>query len=315
MCLCSHRRKTRTSLTPDAVPTGSLDHRRCPGLAREERAAEKASRISGRPVEAVVPLTPNDFEAGGAWLRSSRNSVASPAAGGAISPSCTAHISTGTDGQRIRRKEIPFTIENMDVLDTPEVRDVLACLGAVDSAADAASLLRVAALPRFQIDPEKFRAAMRALPRDPQGQAAPLAVLLGQIEGGPAVLDTLRKVRESMDSTGAKTLATCDLLVTTFGFDRSSPPLRALLKFVGDWEAKPLTKTGGVGEFLEYLRYFREARGAVCLQSDEPDAVRLMTAHSAKGLEFPHVFIIRATSNSFPSSYKESLIRLPAGPP
>ena len=199
----------------------------------------------------------------------------------------------------------------MDVLDTPEVRDVLACLGAVDSTADAASLLRVAALPRFQIDPEKFRAAMRALPRDPQGQSAPLAVLLGQIEGGPAVLDTVRKVREAMNSSGAKTLATLDLLVTTFGFDRTSPPLRALLKFVGDWEAKPLTKTGGVGEFLEYLRYFREARGAVCLQSDEPDAVRLMTAHSAKGLEFPHVFIIRATSNSFPSAYKESLIDFP----
>ena len=44
---------------------------------------------------------------------------------------------------------IPFAIENMDVLDTPEVRDVLACVGAVDSEADAASLLRVAALPQF----------------------------------------------------------------------------------------------------------------------------------------------------------------------
>jgi DNA helicase-2/ATP-dependent DNA helicase PcrA len=36
-----------------------------------------------------------------------------------------------------------------------------------------------------------------------------------------------------------------------------------------------------------------------------------MTAHVAKGLEFNHVFIIRANSNSFPSSYKEPLVDFP----
>jgi superfamily I DNA/RNA helicase len=292
-------------------PAGSLDYRRTPlRSAREERAAVEGKPLSGGPVE-IVPLSGRDFEATDivAVIQEQRRQFRCRWKDFAVL--YRSHFHRDEIAKELGEKEIPFSIENMDVLDTPEVRDVLACLGAVDSTADAASLLRVAALPRFQIDPEKFRAAMRALPRDPQGQSTPLAVLLGQIEGGPAVLETLRKVREAMNSTGAKSLATLDLLVTTFGFDRTSPPLRALLTFVGDWEAKPLTKTGGVGEFLEYLRYFREARGAVCLQSDEPDAVRLMTAHSAKGLEFPHVFIIRATSGSFPSAYKESLIDFP----
>jgi DNA helicase-2/ATP-dependent DNA helicase PcrA len=66
-----------------------------------------------------------------------------------------------------------------------------------------------------------------------------------------------------------------------------------------------------VGEFLEYLQYFREARGAVPLQSDDVDAVRLMTAHAAKGLEFAHVFIIRAMSGSFPATYRETLVEFP----
>jgi len=293
-------------------PASSLDYRRTPlRSAREERAAEEAKPLSGEPVE-IVPLSARDFEATDIVAVIQEQRRQSRCRWKDFAVLYRSHFHRDEIAKELGEKEIPFSIENMDVLDTPEVRDVLACLGAVDSTADAASLLRVAALPRFQIDPEKFRAAMRALPRDAsQGPPAPLAVLLGQIEGGPAVLDTLRKVREAMNSSGAKTLATLHLLVTTFGFDRTSPPLRALQKFVGDWEAKPLTKTGGVGEFLEYLRYFREARGAVCLQSDEPDAVRLMTAHSAKGLEFPHVFIIRATSNSFPSSYKESLIDFP----
>jgi ATP-dependent exoDNAse (exonuclease V) beta subunit len=46
------------------------------------------------------------------------------------------------------------------------------------------------------------------------------------------------------------------------------------------------------------------------LSSDE-NAVRLMTAHVAKGLEFEHVFILRANSNSFPCSYKEPLVSFP----
>ena len=214
--------------------------------------------------------------------------------------------------RELGEKGIPFTIENMDVVDTPEVRDVLACLGAMDSTADSASLLRVAALPQFRIDPEKFRAALRAVPREArQGAPITLAVLLREVEGGSAVLDTLHKVREQVASSGAKSLGALELLVQTFRLDPDSAPLRALLKFVRDWEKKPLTKTGEIGELLEYLQYFQEARGAICLQSEEQDAVRLMTAHTAKGLEFPHVFIIRATSQSFPAQYKEALVEFP----
>src|SRR5579859_4483032 len=36
-----------------------------------------------------------------------------------------------------------------------------------------------------------------------------------------------------------------------------------------------------------------------------------MTPHAAKGLEFNHVFIIRAVSPSFPASFKESLVEFP----
>ena len=45
--------------------------------------------------------------------------------------------------------------------------------------------------------------------------------------------------------------------------------------------------------------------------NESENAVRLMTVHGAKGLEFPHVFILRANSNSFPCSYKETLVAFP----
>src|SRR6185312_8349114 len=43
----------------------------------------------------------------------------------------------------LARNGIPFSIEGLDVLDTPEVRDLLACLGAVISDADSGALFRV----------------------------------------------------------------------------------------------------------------------------------------------------------------------------
>jgi DNA helicase-2/ATP-dependent DNA helicase PcrA len=84
-----------------------------------------------------------------------------------------------------------------------------------------------------------------------------------------------------------------------------------MIDFVTRWQSKPITKTGALPELLDYLEYFREARGTIPLPPQDEDAVRLMTAHAAKGLEFDHVFIIRANSNSFPSSYKEPLVEFP----
>jgi superfamily I DNA/RNA helicase/RecB family exonuclease len=290
-----------------------LTYKRSPlRSAREERALEGGKELRGDPVE-IVPLSGRDYEATDivAVIQEQRRQHRCRWKDFAIL--YRSHFHRDEIAKELGEKGVPFSIENMDVLDTPEVRDLLACIGAVDSTADAASLLRVAALPQFRIDPEKFRAAIRAIPRDQrQGPPTTLAVLLGQIESGPAVLSTLRKMREDLGA-GARASAVVEAAIRTFRLDRDSPPLGAVVKFVADWETKPLTKTGGVGEFLEYLRFFREAKGVVCLQSEEPDAVRLMTAHSAKGLEFAHVFVIRAASASFPSAYKEPLIDFPQG--
>jgi DNA helicase II / ATP-dependent DNA helicase PcrA len=206
---------------------------------------------------------------------------------------------------------IPFAIENMDVVDTPEARDLFACLGAVVSVNDSASLFRVASFPQFAIDPEKLRAGIRAIPRDERKSG--VASVLAKIENGPAVLNILQQVRDEVTRAATMSSGVLNIIIRNFGLNRTSPAIIAVLDFVKRWEDKPkaITKTGDIAEFIDYLQYFRTAGGVIPISTGAENAVRLMTAHVAKGLEFNHAFIIRANSNSFPSSYKEPLVDFP----
>ena len=169
----------------------------------------------------------------------------------------------------------------MNVLDTTEARDLLACAGAVLSSADGASLFRVSALPQWSVDPEKLRALVRAIPRDPPPNA--MYEVMKKVEGGAEVVAAIQSAREQIESTQASAHAALCIIAQKFQIDRSAPPVTAILEFAHLWESKPLTKTKTLGEFLEYLQYFREAGGAVCAPPITQDAVRLMTAHGAKG--------------------------------
>jgi DNA helicase II / ATP-dependent DNA helicase PcrA len=224
------------------------------------------------------------------------------------------HVNRDEVVRQLAEREIPFSIENMDVSDTPDVRDLFACVAAVVDLGSDASLFRVAALPQFDVDPEQLRTKLRAIAKDSRdGKVIPLASVLDEVAGGRAVLDSVRQVREEVSRKKAKAHAAMRLIANQFRLNPNSAVLQAALKFVAEWEKKPTTETQELGEWIEYLNYFREAGGVIPIASnDDEDAVRLMTAHGVKGLEFPHVFILRATSPSFPSSFRERLVELPA---
>jgi DNA helicase-2/ATP-dependent DNA helicase PcrA len=285
----------------------SMQYKRSPLVsAREEEARQSNKPLSSIPVEAVV-LTAKENESSD--IAASILEKRKQCKWKDIAVLYRSHSHRDELALELADQGIPFSIENLDVLDTAEARDLFACLGAVVSEADGASLLRVAALPRFAIDSKKLREAIRQLPRNAEN--AGVALALRQVEGGAAVLESLRAAREQISAANAKCRESLELIAGCLGIQRS-PVIAAILDFASRWEKKKTTTTGQLAEFLDYFEYFREARGAVFLPSNEnEDAVRLMTAHSAKGLEFCHVFIIRATTNSFPCSYKEPLVEFP----
>ena len=86
--------------------------------------------------------------------------------------------------------------------------------------------------------------------------------------------------------------------------------LDRFVTFVKEWERKSEKKQ--LRDFIEYLAYFHEAGGDICLEEEiADDAVQLMTVHAAKGLEFPHVFILRLSRNDFPSGARKVVFEFP----
>ena len=68
--------------------------------------------------------------------------------------------------QHLAEHEIPFSIENMDVSDTPEVRDLFACVAAVVDLGSDASSVSSCGVAEFEVDPEELRTALRAIAKE-----------------------------------------------------------------------------------------------------------------------------------------------------
>ncbi len=209
--------------------------------------------------------------------------------------------------KELAERNIPFSIEGLDVLDSPEVRDLLACLSAAVNPKDAANLFRVAALPQFGIDPLELKAAMRSVRRDDLD----LQKTLGKLAKGAAVLADVDRVHSEVEHEDVTALNALHIVIRQFAL-RPSPATQTFIEFVERWQKSVVTETGRAPEFLEYLDYFRQAKGSsIPLPPSPEDGVRLMTAHAAKGLEFAQVAILRGSSTSFPCPYKEPLVDFP----
>jgi DNA helicase-2/ATP-dependent DNA helicase PcrA len=296
-----------------AAEPAALAYRRTPlESAREEEAREEGKTLAAFPVEAVsfaakdaeAPDVARIIEDTQRRLRRKWKDF------GVLYRS---HVHRDQVVEQLADREIPFSIENMDVSDTPEVRDLFACVAVVVDLSSDPSLFRVAALPQFDVNPEQLRDALRAIAQESkEGGVVPLSSVLDTVSGGPAVLETIRQAREEVGRKKAKARAALEIIGKHFRLDLRSAILQAALKFSADWEQKATTRTKELGEWIEYLDYFRQAGGVIPMASnDNEDAVRLMTAHGAKGLEFSHVFILRATRGSFPASYRETLVEFP----
>ena len=220
----------------------------------------------------------------------------------------------------LSRRNIPFVISRLSILEHPLVRDVLAYLRMIATPFDDIACARVLAAPAWHMRAEDLlRLAERAAKK--RGTAlydvleAPQSEL--PFDPSPAALGELLEFvteqrrtlkRRTAREISADLIEWLEIPQRAVGHDRKY--VSQLSQFIKDWE--PKSETRGVAEFLEYLDYFEQAGGTVSLEDDAPrNAVQLMTVHGAKGLEFPHVFLMRVNNRAFPATERSRVFEFP----
>jgi DNA helicase-2/ATP-dependent DNA helicase PcrA len=221
----------------------------------------------------------------------------------------------------LRRRGIPFVIKKFSILSSTIVRDLLAYLRLIAIPSDNVACARVLAAPYWGVAP---RDLVRLAERAGKNHRRPLsdeldtaqAELPFEREGSRlrelvSMLGRLRQAARRTTATAMLDELIASLELRPLPSDADRFYLDRLVEFVAAWEQKSDGKK--LRDFIEYLDFFEQANGDICLE-DEPydNAVQLMTVHAAKGLEFPHVFILHLNKRDFPSGTRPVVFEFPA---
>jgi DNA helicase-2/ATP-dependent DNA helicase PcrA len=222
--------------------------------------------------------------------------------------------------EALRRRAIPFAIKGFSILSSTLVRDLLAWLRLIGQPSDNVACARALAAPYWGLEP---RDLVRLAERADKNHRRPVADELESARHDSPFnregvrLDEFAQLSNRMRILARKYTASnlLDELIAALGVaplasDADRRYLERLVQFVGEWEKKSEGKQ--LRDLLEYLEFFHEAGGDIALEEElADDAVQLMTVHGAKGLEFPHVFILRLSKNDFPSGTRKSVFEFP----
>ena len=206
----------------------------------------------------------------------------------------------------LREARIPYHVSGGQAFfDRAEVKDVVAYLRLLANPADDAAFLRVVNAPRRGIG----AASLEALGRYAQQRGGGLLSACGDlglashVAGAPLVRlqrfaewvtrtaasarasrDPVALVRELLESSGYRAWLVASARDPR-GAERRLDQVDALLEWLGEAAAEA---TGGLEVLVDRL----QLQDLLERDREAGDRVALMTLHAAKGLEFPHVFVV-----------------------
>lgn len=211
----------------------------------------------------------------------------------------------------LRLLRIPYHLTGGQAFfDRAEVKDLLAWLRLIANPDDDAAFLRAVVAPKCDVGATTLERLGELAGQQHVSlmRAASSAHVLKQLSARPAsalggFADRVDRLR-GIAARGMDALA--DALVAETGYEahlRASAPDKAMFE----------RRLANVGELLEWLKEGARRSGdgvgdlaaqlAILTNADRDDpgnAVRLMTLHSAKGLEFRHVFLIGVEDGTLP---------------
>jgi len=245
---------------------------------------------------------------------------------------CRTHLELARFAAHLERAGIP-TLYLDDLFERPEVRDMLALL-ALACQGDGSGLVRVACFPDYQIAETDVREIMRVATQADVPFPRALSLAAGAPTLSPHARARLTLLARHLDGLCYGTTAWT--MVTRYLFERgdyvrdlarrtdAADQRRrfALHQFLS--VAHDYLRTRGAVEgdpkagFLRHIRQLETMREEQQLRqvpswAQGIDAVRLLTVHTAKGLEFPVVYLPRLGQAFFPHKRRPQECPLPPG--
>jgi len=235
--------------------------------------------------------------------------------------------------RELKSRIVPVTVvRGVGLLETEEIRDLVAYLKIIDDPTDSVSLFRVLTSAVWEVDIDD----LITISDISNKEEVPLYDVIKRLDVLKGIAEStrgqLKKFKEDLRELirASKRSNASDLFL---GLLEKTGYIRVLLdKKKSKRHLDSDQKILNVGKFfdfcmrylknnpdqslegfLAYLDCFMEAGGSAeqeDLSLDE-DGVRFMTVHSAKGLEFPYVFLISLVQNRFPTMKRREPIPFP----
>ncbi|MBU0646150.1 ATP-dependent helicase [Patescibacteria group bacterium] len=231
--------------------------------------------------------------------------------------------------QALERRQIPFRFMALRGLySKPIILDLLAHLRIIDQPHDSPSFYRILNQPIYQIPPEAVIELNQLARR--KGKSLYEACRLASLANlPPQVFARVNTVLSDLDKFQqlARNKKCSELLITLardghyVEFLRSLTEresheafrwLQQLYERILSFENRHDDKS--LANFMAEFAFERDAgeEGALAQNLEEgPEVVKIMTVHSAKGLEFKYVFVINLVDQRFPTRRRPEAIPLP----
>jgi DNA helicase-2/ATP-dependent DNA helicase PcrA len=220
----------------------------------------------------------------------------------------------------LRRAEVPYVlIGGMSFFDRKEVRDILSYLKVIDNPHDEPSMMRIINQPPRGIG----NAAQKRLYEEATSRGKflwdvlPDALVIDGVDAKTAhAVDAFRRLIEEFRNQPPKTMvaqivalvlaktAYRDSLVKLYPdpAERETrlASLEEIVNAAANYDKKGRAKSRSLSGFLDDMMLNERDDGDEKDSQLSRNAVALMTLHSAKGLEFPHVYLVGMEENILP---------------
>lgn len=244
-----------------------------------------------------------------------------------------AHSHKDTLLNELKMRRVPAAVvRGVGLFQTEEIRDLIAFLNVVQDPQDSISLFRIFTSPVWSVDIEDLisisnRAAREEKPlyemiKDPEKIANIGKETVKKLQGFRSEIKSLMRISKRENASESfigileKTGYLTRLLKGRDGakdIDRDQKALNIgrFFRFITSYlRNNPDQSLTG---FIQYLNFFMEGGGDPGQEELilNEDAVKFMTIHSAKGLEFPYVFLISMVQSRFPTPKRRESIPFP----